>query len=166
MLEQLDVAGVRALPARPAHAILGITVAPRVAALDVPAGSAFEVPGGSQPVVLETLESCLALPGALASVAVLADGWVVADEPADLGGLAPFGPRPRVPAELWIGIASPVAPAGRLSIAVEFVAAAGRATFSAIATLAPVQAPTLRWEAMTSAGASRAAGRARRHAPA
>jgi len=154
-LEHLDLAGVRALQARPAQAILGIEVAARAtAAVDLPAGSPFLVPGGPVPVVIETLSGCRALPGRLASVAVLADGWLVNDAPAELGAMAPFGPRPRVPAELWLGIESPVAPAALLSIAVELAPSPGRATFSAVATQPPAAPPTLRWEAMTSAGAA------------
>lgn len=154
-LEHLDLAGVRALQARPAQAILGIEVAPRATApLSLPAGSAFLVPGAATPIVIETLQSCDAIPGTLASVAVLADGWVVSDEPAELGGMAPFGPRPHVPAELWLGIQSPVAPVALLSIAIEFVSSPDRATFSALATVPPTPPPTLRWEAMTSAGAT------------
>jgi predicted phage baseplate assembly protein len=154
-LEHLGLAGVRALRSRPAQAVLGIEVGPRARApLDVPAGSAFLVPGGQVPVVIETLRGCQAVPGALTAVAVLADGWAVNDQPAQLGGLAPFGPRPRVPAELWLGIDSPVAPVALLSIAVELVASPERPTFSAVATAPLVTPPTLRWEAMTPAGAS------------
>jgi predicted phage baseplate assembly protein len=152
-LDHLAIAGVRALQARPADAVLGIEVGRRATApIDVPAGSAFLAPGGEEPVVIETLRECVALPGALASVAVLADGWIVNDRPADMGGLAPFGPHPKVPSELWLGIDSPVAPAVLLSLAVEFVAAPGRAAFAADATVAPSGPPTLRWEAMTGAG--------------
>jgi predicted phage baseplate assembly protein len=155
-LEHLDIAGVRALQARPAQAILAIEVAPRAdAPLGLPAGSAFLVPGAAAtPVVIETLHGCQAIPGALKSVAVHADGWVFNDEPGELGGMAPFGPRPHVPAELWLGIESPVAPDVLLSIAVEFVGSPGRAAVSAVATVPPVSPPTLRWEAMTSAGAT------------
>jgi predicted phage baseplate assembly protein len=154
-LEHLDVAGVRALQARPAQAILGLEVAPRArAAVDLPAGSAFLVPGADPPVVIETLQTCQALPGALASVAVHTDGWVVDDRPGDLGGVAPFGVHPHVPAELWLGIDSPVAPDALLSIAFEFVSPPGRAAASAVATAVPAPPPTLRWEAMTSAGAT------------
>jgi predicted phage baseplate assembly protein len=154
-LEHLDVAGVRALRARPAHAILGIEVAPRARApVDLPAGSAFLVQGAGVPVVIETLQTCQALPGALASVAVHTDGWIVNDRPGDLGGVAPFGPHPHVPAELWLGIDSPVAPDALLSVAFEFVSPPGRAAVSAVATDVPAPAPTLRWEAMTSAGAT------------
>lgn len=154
-LDHLELAGVRALASRPAQAVVGIEVAPRATeALDLPAGSAFLAPGGPQPVVVETLQACSALPGRLASVAVLADGWVVDDDPADLGGLAPFGPRPQVPRELWLGIESPVAPRTLLSLAVEFVPGAGRAGVSSVATVPAAPPPTVRWEAMTSAGAA------------
>jgi predicted phage baseplate assembly protein len=152
-LEHLGLAGVRALQARPADAVLGIEVGERAPApLSVPAGSAFLVPGGEEPIVLETLESCQAVPGTIASVAVLADGWLVADAPDRLDGLAPFGPRPRVPGELWVGIRAAVAPEALLSIAIEVVAPPGRATASANATAPAASAPILRWEALTSAG--------------
>ena len=155
VLDHLGLAGVHALRSRPAEAVLGIAVAPRAtAAVDVPAGSAFLAPGGPEPVVIETLQSCRALPGTLASVAVLVDGWTVDDDPTDLGGLAPFGPRPQVPAELWLGVDSPVAPAVLLSFAIEFVPAAGRTGVSSVPTTPAPPPPTIRWEAMTSAGAS------------
>ncbi|MEA2292446.1 MAG: hypothetical protein QOE86_85 [Solirubrobacteraceae bacterium] len=154
-LEHLDIAGVRALQARPAQAMLAIEVAPRAgAAVDLPAGSAFLVPGGDVPVVIETLQTCQALPGALASVAVHTDGWVVNDRPGGLGGVAPFGTHPHVPAELWLGIDSPVAPDALLSVAFEFVSPPGRAAASAVATSVPAPPPTVRWEAMTRAGAT------------
>jgi len=154
-LEHLDLAGVRALQARPAQAMLGIEVAPRAtAALDLPAGSPFLAPGGAEPVVIETLDGCRALPGKLASVAVLADGWLVNDDPAELGAMAPFGPRPHMPAELWLGIESPVAPSALLSFAVELAPSPDRASFSAVSTQPPATAPTLRWEAMTKSGAA------------
>jgi predicted phage baseplate assembly protein len=154
-LEHLDLAGVRALQARPAQAILAIEVAPRATApLVLAAGSPFLVPGGATPVVVETSQTCHAMPGTLASVAVLADGWVLADDPAELAGLAPFGPRPQIPAELWLGIESTVAPGALLSVAVELVSPPQRATSSAVATAPPAAAPTLRWEAMASAGAT------------
>jgi predicted phage baseplate assembly protein len=152
-LDHLAIAGVRTLQARPAEATLGIEVAQRGnAPIEVPAGSAFLAPGGAVPVVLETLQACVAMPGELASVAVLSDGWIVNDQPSGLGGVAPFGPHPTVPAELWLGIDSPVAPTGLLSLAVEFVAAASREAASADATVPPAAPPTLRWEAMTTAG--------------
>ena len=154
-LDNLRLAGVRALQASPAQAILAIEVAPTaLAPLDLPAGSAFLVPGAPTPVVIETLQGCRAIPGALASVAVLADGWTVSDRPGELGGLAPFGPRPEVPAELWLGIDSPVAPLARLSVAVELVAPPGRATAGATASVPPTPPSTLRWEAMTGAAAA------------
>ena len=155
VLEGLDLAGVRALRARPAFAVLAIRVADGAPApIDVPEGSAFVVPGGPFPVVLETLEGCQALPGRLASVAVLATGWLVDDAPEDLSGLAPFGLRPQVPAELWLGIDAPVAPVSLLSVAVELVTPSGRATAASVATVAADAPPTLRWEAMTSRGAA------------
>ncbi len=150
----LDLAGVRPLQPRPALAVLGIGVGPRAgASLDVPAGSAFLAAGGAGArVVVETLQGCKAVPGRLRAVAVLADGWVVNQRPARLGGMAPFGPRPRVPAELWLGIDAPVAPDGLLSIAVEQVITSDRATYSAAATAPAAPPPTLRWEALSSAG--------------
>ena len=152
-LDHLGIAGVRPLQARPAQAVLAIQIAPRATApVDVPAGTAFLAPGGDVPTVIETLRACVALPGALKVVAVLAGGWLIDEQPSDLGGLAPFGPRPVVPAELWLGFDSPVAPAGLVSLAVEFVAAPGREAYSADAIVAAAAAPTLRWEAMTSAG--------------
>ncbi|MEA2371768.1 MAG: hypothetical protein QOH12_2162 [Solirubrobacteraceae bacterium] len=154
-LEHLDIAGVRALEAQPAQAVLAIGVGPRAPApVDVPAGSAFVGPGAGVPMVIETLRDCQAVPGTLATVAALADSWIIGDRPDDLGGLAPFGPRPHVPAELWLGIDSPVAPAGLLSIAVQLVATPTTAAFSADATTPPGAQPTLRWEALTSAAAS------------
>jgi predicted phage baseplate assembly protein len=152
-LDHLAIAGVRALQARPGRAVLGIEVAERATApIEVPSGSAFLAPGGPEPVVLETTQRCVALPGKLAAVAVLADGWLVDDQPSDLGGLAPFGRHPTVPAELWLGIEAPIAPTGLVSFAVEYVAAAEREAVGADATVARVAPPTLRWEAMTSAG--------------
>jgi predicted phage baseplate assembly protein len=154
-LEHLDLAGVRPLQARPAQAMLGIEVSPRAhAPLDVPAGSAFLAAGGEVPVVLETLQACRAVPGALAAIASLAQDWVVDDDPAALGGLPPFGSRPRVPAELWLGIASPVAPFALLSVGVELMASPERPSFGAVATAPLTTPPTLRWEAMARAGAS------------
>ena len=152
-LDHLATAGVRALQARPAQAVLAIQVGPRAAApIELPEGSAFLGPDGDPPTVIETLRECVALPGELKAVAVLTSGWLVNETPSDLAGLAPFGPHPLVPAELWLGFDSPVAPAGLLSFAIEFVAAPGREAFSADATVAPDAPPTLRWEAMTSAG--------------
>jgi len=152
-LEHLQIAGVRALRARPAQATLGIQARDRAPSpIDLPAGSAFLAPGGDLPVVIETLERCVALPGKLAAVAVLAAGWLIDDQPDALAALAPFGAHPTVPAELWLGIDSAVAPEGLLSFAIELVASAGRQAFSAVATLPPGAPPTLRWEAMTSAG--------------
>ena len=152
-LDHLTIAGVRALEARPADAVLGAQVGLRAAApVDLPAGTAFLAPGGDVPTVIETLGACVALPGELTAVAVLADGWLVSKQPADLGRLAPFGPHPAVQAELWLGFDSPVAPAGTVSFAIEFVAAPGREAYSADATVVPAAPPTLRWEAMTSSG--------------
>jgi len=152
-LDHLAIAGVRALQPRPAQAVLGIQVSlPAPEPIDVPAGTAFLAPGGELPTVIETLQPCVALPGELKAVAVLAGGWLVNENPSDLGGLAPFGPHPVVPAELWFGFDSPVAPSGILSFAIDFVAAPGREAFSADATVAPDPPPTLRWEAMTSSG--------------
>jgi predicted phage baseplate assembly protein len=152
-LDHLGIAGVRLLQARPAQAVLAIQVGPRATApIDLPAGTAFLAPGGELPVIVETLQGCVALPGELKAVAVLAGGWLVNEQPSDLGGLAPFGPHPVVPAELWFGFDSPVAPAAMLSLAIEFVAAPGREAYSADATTTPDTPPTLRWEAMTSAG--------------
>lgn len=151
--ELLDLAGVRALRPRPALAVLALTVSPRATApLDVPAGTGLLVPGGDPPVIVETEQRCEALPGALATVAVLAEGWTVSDKPGELAGLAPFGPRPHVPAELWLGIDAPVAPRALLSLAIELVTPQERATASAVATADAPSPPLLRWEAVTSGG--------------
>jgi predicted phage baseplate assembly protein len=150
----VDVAGVRARSGTPASGLAGLVVADSTTALlAVPAGSVFLTPAGSEGPALETGLECHALPGTVASVATLNDGWTVLDDATDLGSLAPFGRRRRPPAELWWGVGSPVLPAGRLGFAVLLTAATGRATAVASPAVSPGAMPALRWEALTAAGA-------------
>ncbi len=150
-LTGIDLAGVRARTGTPAAGLAGLTVADRATApVGVPAGSVFLTPAGTDGPALETGHDLHALPGKVASVAVLSGGWTVLDDAADLRGLAPFGRRGTPPAELWWGIATPVAPAGLLGLAVLLTPAPGRAT--AASTSAGATPAVLRWEALTPTG--------------
>lgn len=152
-LTAVDLAGVRPHSGTPAAGLAGLVVAERATApLAVPAGSVFLTPAGSAGPALETGLECHALPGAVASVATLNNGWTVLHDAADLGGLAPFGERRRPPAELWWGVGSAVPPAGLLGFAVLLTAPPGRTIAVASAAGAPVAPPAVRWEAITAAG--------------
>jgi predicted phage baseplate assembly protein len=152
-LTQLDVAGVRAYPGTPAEALLGVTIADSAsAAVGVAEGTVLVTAAGTAGPALETQHDCTALPGRVATVAVLADGMLVVDQVDDLGGLAPFGKRRRPPAELWWGVATSVMPAGRLCFAVRLAARPGRLTAARSISILAVPAPALRWEAITSGG--------------
>ena len=152
-LAHLDLAGVRARPGTPATALLSLQVADRAPApIEVAAGTVLVTPAGGSGPVLETTHACTALPGAVAAVAVLADGWLVVETSDDLGELAPFGARRRAPAELWIGIRTPAQPAGLLSLAFRHAARPGRLTAAWSASTVPDPPPAVRWEALTAAG--------------
>jgi predicted phage baseplate assembly protein len=149
----VGVAGVRARSGTPAAGLAGLVVAERTTApLAVPDVSVFLTPAGSAGPALETGLGCHALPGTVASVATLDEGWTVLDDATDLGSLAPFGRRRRPPVELWWGVGSPVLPAGRLGFAVLLTAPTGRGTAVASSAVAPRASPALRWEALTAAG--------------
>ena len=152
-LDYLRAAGVQPLAASPAKALGAVEVAGGVAApVEVAEGSVFTTPAGPTGPELETEHGCSALPGHVGSVAVLADGWLTLDRGDDLGGLPPFGPRPKSPAELWLGLETTVAPAGTLTIAVELALPPGRPTASAAATQPAAERPLLRWEAIGTTG--------------
>src|SRR6185312_63137 len=119
------------------------------APVEVAEGSVFSTPTGS---VLETASTCSALPGRVSAVAVLADGWLVLDPLKPPYGLQPFGVRPRVGAELWLGIDTTVNPLGTLCLAVDLLAPPGRASAESSATVDPAASPMLRWEAMATHG--------------
>jgi predicted phage baseplate assembly protein len=118
----------------------------------VAAGTVLVGPAGGSGPVLETTHACTALPGAVAAVAVLADGWLVVETPDDLGGLAPFGARRRAPAELWVGVRTPAQPQGLFSLAIRHSARPGRLSASRSASTVPDPPPAVRWEAFTAAG--------------
>ena len=152
-LDHVRAAGVRARPPSPARAFAAVQVEEGAEApVETSAGSVFTSPAGPTGPVLETEHGCSALPGRIGGVAVLADGWTALDRADELDGLAPFGPRPKPPAELWLGVESSVPPAGTLTVAVELAPPPGRATGSAAATSSPAPPALLRWEAMAAAG--------------
>jgi hypothetical protein len=150
-LDYLRTAGVRALPGSPALAMGAIEVSEGTAApLEVPEGSVFAAPTGS---VLEADRGCSAVAGALGAIAVLSDGWLALDRLEPPYGLRPFGDHPRPSAEMWLGLDTPVVPAGTLCLAIDLLPPPGRATAESIANQDPDPAALLRWEAMTSGGA-------------
>lgn len=152
-LDHLRAAGVRARPPSPALALGAVQVEEGAEApVETSAGSVFTTSAGPTGPVLETEHGCSALPGRIGGVAVLAGGWTALDRADELDGLAPFGPRPRPPAELWLGVESAVAPAGTLTVAVELAAPPGRSTGSASATSSPPPPALLRWEAIAASG--------------
>ena len=152
-LTGLDVAGVRARPGTSATALLGVMIADSAtAAVDVAEGTVLVTSAGTAGPTLETEHACTALPGRMASVAVLAGGQLVVDEVDDLGGLAPFGKRRRPPAEMWWGIASSVTPVGRLCVAVRLAPRPGRLTAVRSISKPAIPPPAVRWEAITSGG--------------
>lgn len=152
-LAQVELAGVRARPGTPATATLALQVAERApTAVDVSAGSVMVTAAGTTGPVLETTHGCTALPGAVGAVAVLADGWLMVETPDTLGGLAPFGRKRRAPAELWVGIATPVPPSGLLSLAFRQAPREGRPSAARSASAVPEPAPAVRWEALTAGG--------------
>ena len=71
--------------------------------------------------------------------------------PRRTSAASPRSARPTPPAQLWLGIATPVAPEGLLSFAVELAPAVGRRERRGHRRSRP-SSPTLRWEAMTAAG--------------
>lgn len=150
---QLELAGVRARPGTSAVALLGLTVSDRArAAIGVAAGTVLVTPAGTAGPALETEHGCTALPGSVAAVAVLAEGWLVLNAVDDLRALAPFGRARRPPSELWVGIDTAVEPTGVLSLAVRLASRPGRLAVARSALTSVAPAPALRWEAMTSAG--------------
>jgi len=149
-LDYLRAAGVAALAGTPAEALGSVEVADGAdGPLEVPEGSVFVVAGGA---VLETARSCTALPGQLASVAVLADGWLALDRLEAPYRLRPFGPHPRPSTEFWLGLDTPVGPAGTLTFGIAILPPSGRGSAESAAAQSPGQPPLLRWEAMASAG--------------
>ena len=150
-VDYLNAAGLHALAGTPAEAIAAIEVADGAAGpLEVPEGSVFTTAAGS---ALETGRSCSALPGQLAALAVLTDGWLTLDQLSPPYGLEPFGAHPRPSAELWLGLDTSVAPAGILCLAVELLPPPGRATAESVANQDPDAPSLVRWEAMTATGA-------------
>ena len=118
-LDYLRAAGVVALAGTPAQAIGAVEVAADTAGpVEVPEGSVFATTGGT---VLETVRNCTATPGLLASVAVLADGWLALDQLEAPYRLRPFGRHPRPSAEFWLGLDTPITPAGTLTFGVEML---------------------------------------------
>jgi len=147
------------LRARPAHTILGIDVAPRAPRAGGP-------PRGQAPSSSRAQErhrgdrDAADLPGAprraLASVRrSTPTAGSSTDRPGDTRRRCALrAASAQLPAQLWLGIDSPVAPEVLLSVAFEVRLPAGSAAVSAVATAVPAPPPTLRWEAMTSAGAT------------
>jgi hypothetical protein len=151
-LDYLRAAGVTALAGTPAEAIGSVEVADGAGGpVEVAEGSVFAAAGGT---VLETVRTCTAFPGLLASVAVLADGWLALDRLEAPYRLRPFGPHPRPSAEFWLGLDTAVAPAGTLTCGVEILPPPGRASAESAAVQPPGQIPLLRWEAMAAAGSA------------
>ncbi len=153
LFELLDVAGVRALPARPADALMVVSAdddAP--APVSLAPRFAFEVAGGADAATLEIDHGCDVLPGSVAVVATLAGGWDLVDTPDELGRMAPFGRYPTIRSECWIGLDTDVAPFGFVNLL--FVAAVGDERASAVdsAVRVPDARPMLRWEALTATG--------------
>jgi predicted phage baseplate assembly protein len=154
-LDELDLAGIRGLPASPAVATVAIQVADRATdPIEVPAGSVFSTAAGPPAPVLETTDGCTALPGRVAAVAVRGAGLLLSERPDDLGGLQPFGARPAPRAEFWVAVDTAAVPAGVLTLAVEMLLPPGRGTAEDIATAEGTPPPALRWEAVTAAGAT------------
>jgi predicted phage baseplate assembly protein len=153
-LEHVGAAGVRALAGTAARAVGGIEIAEEVnAPTDVPGDTVFTTPAGPSGPVLEIAHGCTAVPGRVASAAVLADGWLVLDRIDPAYGVQPFGTRPHPPAEFWLGVDTAVTPAGTLTFAIELRPPPGRATAESVANQEIEPPPLLRWEAMTAAGA-------------
>jgi len=150
-LDYLHAAGIRALPGSSAEAIGAIEVADGTPGpLEVPEGSVFGPPNGP---VLETGRGCSALPGKLAAIAVLSEGWLALDRLEPPYRLRPFGAHPRPSAELWLGLDTTANPVGTLCLAADLLPPPGRATAHSIASQDPDPPPLLRWEAMTAGGA-------------
>jgi predicted phage baseplate assembly protein len=151
-LGYLRAAGVHALAGTPAEAMGAIEIVDGVAGpVEVPEGSVFSTPSGS---VLETGSGCSSLPGRLAALAVLADGWLALDPLKPPYRLQPFGVHPRPAAELWLGLETSVNPAGTVCFAVDLLPPPRRASADSAANQDAGAPPMLRWEAMTSAGAA------------
>src|SRR5262249_24889212 len=108
LVEELGIAGVQALPATPATALLQFTVnPPDGASVLVPAGfqaSAQPASGRGDPVVFETGRDLYATPATLGAVAVAESGRLAPVTGAATGQappLAPLGARPGAGHPLW-----------------------------------------------------------------
>jgi hypothetical protein len=149
-LDYLHAAGVTALAGTPAEAMGSVEVADDAGGpVEVPEGSVFAAPDGA---VLEAVRGCTAVPGLLASLAVLAGGWLALDRLEVPYRLRPFGAHPRPSAEFWLGLDGAVAPAGTLTFGVEILPSPGRASAESSADQPPGEVPLLRWEAMAASG--------------
>lgn len=123
-VELLRVAGIDALPATPARALVVFDVAPSASeSVLVPGGFQLAARGeaGGEMVILETERSLLAAPGKLAEVAsvrasTFRDLTKQNDDPTV--SFFPFGLRPRIGDALLLGLDGENAPTGTISIGI------------------------------------------------
>jgi predicted phage baseplate assembly protein len=153
--EYLRSAGIAAMPARPARAMLSFTVADTApgSAL-IPAGFQVAAPaadGSGARVVFETGDTLYAAPGKIA-VTFVQDGEHLFEMP--LTGTDPaasnlvFGNAPRPGAALLIGLSGTVAPGPNITFMLHLSAASGPPPASAHGAMgvdAPVAQPIVRW---------------------
>jgi predicted phage baseplate assembly protein len=173
LVEHLNIAGVRPLPASPARALLEFTVTPPTgdsvlvpagfqtgappATVAVPAGSESSPlgPGGAGSaggqVVFETQRDLYATKATLGAVVVAESGRL-----QNIGGVASgrgrpfpaFGARPEAGNALWIGLAGDASPYPTLSLGVVVAPTSGAPAPAASGASADLAAPLLRWDVL------------------
>jgi predicted phage baseplate assembly protein len=157
LVAELDIAGVRPLPATAATALLQFTVnPPDGASVLVPAGFQASAPpasGQGDPVVFETDRDLYATPATLGAVAVAESGRLAPVAGAASGQgrpFAAFGTRPEPGNALWIGLAGTAQPYPLLSIGVVLApTGTGPVPVGAGGATPPeVPAPLLRWDVL------------------
>jgi predicted phage baseplate assembly protein len=157
LVEHLNIAGVRPLPAVPAGALLQFTATPPTGeSVLVPAGFQTGAPpatGQGPQVIFETGRDLYATPATIGAVVVAESGRLEPVPGAASGQIRPFaafGTRPEPGNALWIGLAGSLAPYPMLSVGIIPTAPDGVPAPAASGGAAPPPgaAPLLRWDVL------------------